>query len=260
LTDLAHHSANAVDRALSLLLPDDGSGRSYKTDRDFATATDFQIEDEVRALLAELTPHIGFLGEERGHTGDPDTFWCLDPIDGTVNYSRGIPDFGVSLALIDRGRPIRGEIALPQHRQRLTAHHEQATCNGEPIHVSTCSRLTDAVVSIGDFATGADSRTKNAVRLRTVGLLADRVLRVRMFGSAATDLAWLAAGHVDAVVIHGSHPWDLAAGVVIAQAAGATITHIDGAPYSLTGTGLLAASPAVHAELLALLSTHATAS
>lgn len=254
MNDLTQFSVAAVDRALSLLLPDDGLGRSYKTDRDFATATDFRIEDEVRDLLAQLTPNIGFLGEERGHTGDPNTFWCLDPIDGTANYSRGIPNYGISLALIEDGHPIHGEIVLPQHRQRFTTHNGQATCNGESANVSTCPSLTDAIVSIGDFATGGDAEAKNLVRLRTAGLLAHQVMRVRMFGSAATDLGWLAAGHIDAVVIHANKPWDLAAGVAIAHSAGATITHIDGTPYSLDGPDILAASPAIHAELVALLS------
>jgi myo-inositol-1(or 4)-monophosphatase len=255
VSGLNTYLTTAVDQALVLLAPDDGTGRRYKTDRDFATATDDAIEDHLRSLLARLAPHIGFLGEERGHTGAHDAFWCLDPIDGTVNYSRGIPTFGVSLALVEGGRPTLGQIALPRLGQRFVVDQDQVTCNDETIHVSECTSLTDAVVSVGDFATGHGARYKNARRIAAMNALADQVQRVRMFGSAATDLAWVASGRTDAVVIHGGSPWDVAAGVAIARAAGATVTTIKGTPYELGSASLLAASPAVHADLVNLLST-----
>lgn len=246
-------SAAAIGRALELLNQPSSFERTYKTDRDYATTTDFVIEDELRALLHDLTPDIGFLGEERGHTGPVETYWCLDPIDGTTNFTRGLPDFGIALALITDAQPVHGEIALPAHQERYATQDDTAYCNGQRIRISTTSTLPEAVVSVGDFATGPGSVEKNRRRMSTLSRLADTVGRVRMLGSAATDLAWLAAGRLDAVVIHSNKPWDVAAGIAIAQAAGAVVTHHDGSPYSITGPNVLAAAPRIHAAIVAAL-------
>ncbi|HEY9424752.1 MAG TPA: inositol monophosphatase family protein [Microterricola sp.] len=245
----------AIDLALSLLGEGEAGERVYKTDRDFATATDFAIEDAVRELLARETPDIGFLGEERGHTGDRERYWCLDPIDGTTNFSRGLPNYGVSLALIEDGRQAFGTIALPAHGERYVTRDGSAQLNERPIRVADTSNLRDAIVSFGDFATGAGSDAKNARRLTMLGSLAASVGRVRMLGSAATDLAWLAAGRLDAVVIDANRSWDVAAGIALARAAGAVISQIDGTRYALEGRDLLAAVPAVHASMIVTLAS-----
>jgi myo-inositol-1(or 4)-monophosphatase len=243
----------AIDQALSHLQGAPSETRTYKTDRDYATETDYAIEDALRRLLAQLTPEVGFLGEEHGFTGSRDTYWCLDPIDGTTNYSRGLPAFGVSLALVAHAVPVAGEIALPALGERYATRSESAHRNDVPVMVSDTSTLADALVSLGDFATGPAGPDKNRQRLRTVTQLADRIGRVRMFGSAAVDLAWLAAGHIDGVVIHSNKPWDMAAGVAIARASGATVTHHDGSPYTVDGPDILAAAPGVHSAWLDLL-------
>ncbi|MFD6093953.1 inositol monophosphatase family protein [Oerskovia sp. NPDC060338] len=243
----------AIDLALSLLGEGETGERVYKTDRDFATATDFAIEDAVRELLARETPDIGFLGEERGHTGDREQYWCLDPIDGTTNFSRGLPNYGVSLALIDGDMPVFGSIALPAHGERYVTRNGGALLNLQPIRVADTSDLRDAIVSFGDFASGPASGVKNARRLAMLSSLATSVGRVRMLGSAATDLAWLAAGRLDAVLIDANRAWDVAAGIALARAAGALVTHIDGGPYTLSGRDLLATAPGVSGAALAVL-------
>ena len=146
----------AIDLALSLLGEGEAGERVYKTDRDFATATDFAIEDALRELLARETPDIGFLGEERGHTGGRERYWCLVPIDGTTNYSRGLPNYGVSLALIEDGTPVFGSIALPAHGERYVTRNGVALLNERPIRVADTASLRDAIVSFGDFATGPE--------------------------------------------------------------------------------------------------------
>ncbi|GAB6938175.1 inositol monophosphatase family protein [Isoptericola variabilis] len=244
----------AMDLALSLLHRDDDGERVYKTDRDFATVTDFAIEDAVREFLAHETPDTGFLGEERGHTGDRKTFWCLDPVDGTTNFTRSVPNYGVSLALIEHGASTLGTIALPAHGERYASRKGTAYLNGQPIHVSKTASLHDALVSTGDFATGTGSGAKNARRLAMIGSLAGAVGRVRMLGSAATDLAWLAAGRLDAVVIDANRMWDVAGGIAIARAAGAVVTHVDGSDYTLDGPDVLATAPAIHGRIVDLLS------
>ncbi|WP_227748641.1 inositol monophosphatase family protein [Oerskovia douganii] len=243
----------AIDLALSLLGEGETGERVYKTDRDFATATDFAIEDAVRELLARETPDVGFLGEERGHTGDREQYWCLDPIDGTTNFSRGLPNYGVSLALIEDGIPVFGTIALPAHGERYVTRDGVALLNGKSIRVAATSGLAEAIVSVGDFATGPNSAEKNERRLGMIEQMAQSVGRVRMLGSAATDLAWLAAGRVDAVVIDANRSWDVAAGIALARSAGGVISHIDGAPYTLDGGDLLVTISEVHDSMIATL-------
>lgn len=245
---------HAIDAALDLLARSDvGSGpRIRKTDRDFATAADFAIEDSTRALLARLTPDLGFLGEERGHTGSRERYWCLDPIDGTTNFSRSLPHWGIALALVADGEPQSGRVVLPALTEQYRTRDGSAYLDGTRITVTPTHTLADAIVSVGDFATGSGSKEANAARLAIIGRLADRVGRIRMLGSAATDLAWLAAGRLDAVVIASNHPWDVAAGIAIARAAGAVVTHFDGQPYRLDGPDVLAAAPGVHGDLVRL--------
>ncbi|MGL5830036.1 MAG: inositol monophosphatase family protein [Angustibacter sp.] len=240
----------AMTRAAEIMSEAHDLSRTYKTDRDYATSTDFAIEDALRALLERLAPGIGFLGEERGHTGRRDRYWCLDPVDGTTNYSRSIPNYGNSLALIDGGQPVLGAIALPAHGESYLTRSGVAYLNDQPIEVESTASISEAIVAVGDFATGPGSAEKNHQRIATLTRLADTVGRVRMLGSAATDFAWLAAGRLDAVVVQSNHVWDVAAGVAMARAAGAFVTHTDGSPYSLTGPDVLASTPRLHGKLV----------
>ncbi|MCM3533985.1 hypothetical protein M3693_07075 [Cellulosimicrobium funkei] len=244
---------SAIDLALSILHAGADGDRVYKTDRDFATATDFAIEDAVREHLSRETPELGFLGEERGHTGNRDRYWCLDPIDGTTNFARGLPNYGVSLALIEDTAPMYGTIALPAHGERYATRGGAAWLNDQHIGVSTTSDLREAVVSVGDFATGPRSSEKNERRLGMIQRLAESVGRVRMLGSAATDLAWLTAGRLDAVVIDANRTWDVAAGIALARAAGGVVSHVDGSPWGLEGRDLLAAVPHLHESMVDVL-------
>ena len=248
-------AAEAMDLAKSILSAPNDDERTYKSDRDFATATDYAIEDAVRELLADRTPDLGFLGEERGHTGNREKYWCLDPIDGTTNFVRGIPNYGVSLALIEDGSPTFGSVALPAHHEDYRTVDGAAYLNGERLSVASIDRLADAVVAVGDFATGEQSAEKNRRRLAMIDALSGRVGRVRMLGSAATDLAWLAAGRLDAVVIDSNHSWDVSAGIAIARSAGSQVTGINGKDYSLESNDLLAASPGIQLELTSILSS-----
>jgi myo-inositol-1(or 4)-monophosphatase len=257
MTDaLVDASRQAVDLAISLLATTAPGDKTYKTDRDFATAADLLIEREVRALLEKLTPDVPFFGEEYGGQSSMGTYWCLDPIDGTLNYSRSIPMHGVSLAYVENGVPQLGEIALPALGERYQMIDGTPTCNRRSISVSDTSTLREAVVSVGDFATGEGSQEKNRTRLATLAALADNVQRVRMLGSAATDLAWLSIGRLDAVIMHSNKRWDVTAGIALAAAAGAVITAQDGSRYSLESSDLVAATPAVYSRLTEVLDRH----
>jgi len=226
-----------------------------KTDRrDMASEVDLAVEREVRGFLHDKTPTIGFLGEEEGTSGTNDKLvWTLDPIDGTANFVRGIPLCAVSLALLDNRRAVLGLIELPfLHTRYHAAEGEGAYANGNRIHVSSTSSLLDAIVSIGDFAVGAHAAEKNQRRLAVTTLLATRTQRVRMFGSAAIDLAYVAHGKTDAMIMLSNKPWDTAAGVILAREAGARIVDQHGADYTLDSAATIATTPQLLDDVLTI--------
>lgn len=180
--------------------------------------------------------------------------WALDPVDGTVNFVHGSPLCAVSLGLLTGRRPVLGVIDLPFLGCRYSAAEGNgAHANGEPIHASTTTRISEAVVAMGDYAVGEESEEKNRDRFALTRRLATNMQRVRMHGSAAIDLAWLAEGRVDAVVMLANKPWDTAAGVIIAREAGAVVVDRDGAPHSVDAKATVAANPEILPSLLELL-------
>ena len=221
-----------------------------------ATEVDYAVEHAVRDFLARETPEIGFLGEEEGTTSRDGggLRWVLDPVDGTANLLHGIPLCGISLGLTDRDIPVLGVIDLPFLGSRYSAAEGHgAHVDGRKIHTSQTSDLGTAVIAIGDYAVGIDAKAKNRPRLALTGKLAARVQRVRMFGSAAVDLAWVAEGRIDASVMLSNTPWDTAAGVLIAREAGATVVDLDGSPHTADAQATIAASPKILADLIELI-------
>jgi myo-inositol-1(or 4)-monophosphatase len=227
-----------------------------KSDRDLVTDIDMTIEREVRAFLERETPKFGFLGEEDGgHTlSEPDSsIWILDPIDGTSNFAHGIPLCAVSLGLVRDGEPVVAAMVAPYLELRYHAvKGEGAFANDKQIKVSRTTELARSIVSIGDYAVGDGAAEKNRKRLRLTELLAQRVERVRMFGTAALDLAWVAEGRTDATVILANKPWDMAAGVLVAREAGALVVDAFGARHNVHSNETIAASPWIADPLLAL--------
>jgi myo-inositol-1(or 4)-monophosphatase len=226
-----------------------------KGDRDIVSEVDLAIERRLRAHLHEKTPAIGFLGEEDGMAewGDGRLVWALDPIDGTVNFVRRVPLCAVSLALLDRDRPVLGVIELPFLRARYHATERGgAYANERQLRLGPSRALDEAIVSLGDFAVGTSSQARNQLRVEIARQLADRALRVRMLGSAAIDLAWVAEAKLDASITMSNKPWDMAAGVVLAREAGALVVDEDGAAHDATSRATLTAGPSLIDELVGL--------
>jgi myo-inositol-1(or 4)-monophosphatase len=182
--------------------------------------------------------------------------WCVDPLDGTLNYSRTLPIWGVSIALFDGARPVLGVVHDPTRGETFAAANGYgAYCNGAPLETSAVDSLEDAFVHLTvDFHDGSmQEGLDDLVRV------APRVLRTRNIGSAALALAYVAAGRLDAVLHRFAHPWDYGAGVVLVAEAGGTITNMEGDAYTIEDRTMLAASRgSLHAGLLALLSTVAS--
>lgn len=227
-----------------------------KGDRDMASEVDYAVERAVRDYLKERTPDIPVLGEEEGITGDTtgELLWAIDPVDGTANFVRSIPLCGISIGLIQRGRPVVGVIDLPFLGTRYhAAQHTGAYLGDRRIQASMTTDLKDAIVAIGDYAVGEGAEAKNRQRIALTECLAANVQRVRMLGSAAIDLAWVAEGKLDASITLSNKPWDTAAGVIIAREAGAEVTDYEGNQHGINSNSTIASARQLLSDVLHVL-------
>lgn len=229
-----------------------------KGDRDTVTDVDIAVERLVRDTLAERTPGAAFLGEEEGGT-DTGTGWILDPLDGTANFVRALPLCGVSLAFVDNGEPVIGVVTLPflQRRYWAAAGHG-AWRNGHPVHCSAPRALHDAIVAIGDYGTGRGAGLRNEAAFALHRHLAPRAQRLRMLGSAAVDLVFVADGTVDASITLGNAPWDMAAGTLIAREAGALVLDTDGHDHTRSSRATVVLAPGLRGPILAAVAAATT--
>ncbi len=250
----------AAERAVDLGAELVRRGRAHygamipKGDRDYATAVDLEVERAIREALSNADPGIAFLGEEEGLSPtDADTLWVLDPIDGTVNFSKASPLCGISLALLEAGRPTLGIVDLPLLGERYLAREGVgAFLNGRRINVSEVSGLSEAMIGFADFAVGTEAASENALHLEIIRRLAVSSLRIRVHGSASLDLAWLGAGHLNASLMLSNLPWDVSAGVLLVREAGGEVYDLDGSPFSPGSTVTIASTPRLKAPLLEL--------
>jgi myo-inositol-1(or 4)-monophosphatase len=247
LLDIARHATAVGADIVKNALP---THVREKHDRDIVTDIDVQVERTIRAHLGEVTPEIGFLGEETGKF-DPKGgyWWTLDPIDGTSNYAHGLPLCAVQLALIHEQRAVVSSITAPfLGLDYYAVDGGGAFCNDRQIHARPTTSLASAIVSIGDYATGPDAERKNERRLRLTQSLIENVERVRMFGSAALDLVWVAEGRTDAAIILANKVWDVEPGGLIVREAGALLLDGTGRPHTHASVETIAVtSRLVHA-------------
>lgn len=256
ILELLPIATEAVTRARKIMLDHAPGTVTYKSERDMATEVDYAIEDAVRSFLQQETPEIAFLGEEGGGSTAQSNglVWTLDPVDGTANFVHGVPLCAVSLGLVTEKDSVLGVVDLPFIGQQYTATKGNgAYADGQTIHCANSGQVSEALVSIGDYAVGSGAEKKNAHRLELTATLARHVQRVRMLGAAAVDLCWVAEGKLDAAVMLSNKPWDTAAGVLIAREAGATVLDLDGASHQTDSAATLAITPRIAAELLDLI-------
>jgi myo-inositol-1(or 4)-monophosphatase len=250
LLALAHEAAHAAGAMLLEFAQGPARGvRTKSTETDLVSEADLAAERAIHELLAARRPGDTLLAEEGGEQalGDAEPTglrWVVDPLDGTINFLFGIPQWCVSVAVEDADGAVAGVVYdAPRGETFAAVRDGDATLDGEPIAGSGRERLARAMIATG-FAYDAGLRERQAEVV--VGLLPN-VRDVRRFGAAAIDLCWTACGRVDAYYERGLNPWDLAAGALICERAGVALRDLvaaDGMPG-----GVVAGPPAIVDEL-----------
>ena len=195
---------------------------------DIKLELDRRIQEQIRREIIVAYPEHGFLGEEGGAAANPGQHeWVVDPIDGTVNLFYGIPHYAVSVACRLDGRSLAGAIYDPNRDEMFSTHGGGgSTCNGKKIQVAKRLKLEEAVIALG-FSKGKATIDKCLELYQFYG---GRVRKMRAMGSAALDLAYVAAGRLDAYIEQGVSIWDVAAGALLVEEAGGQVRITAGDP------------------------------
>lgn len=221
-----------------------------KQPRDFVTAADVAIEAYLQQALTKAYPQYGFWGEESGQSANQNARWIVDPIDGTHSFAKHQYYWGISVALEIEGELKLGAVYAPALDDYYCAAKGQgAFKNAEPIHVSTEDDLGNAMVGTG-FACLRSYLTDN--NLARFNRIAQKTTGQRRFGSAALDLCLVADGQLDAFWEQELNLYDVAAGALIAQEAGATVTDFQG-NFGVFPKQILATNGGILAQILPLM-------
>ncbi len=223
---------------------------------DLVTEVDKGSEVMIRNLIQTHFPNHAFLGEEGVQPGakasdealqkvkDAEYLWIVDPIDGTTNFVHGFPFFSVSIALAHRGELVVGVVYDPSHNELFVAEKGKgAYVKGKRMSVSAEDKLSDSLLATG-FPTNVDT----SLRTNMKGLQAIHpdVRNIRVAGSAALHLAYVAAGRLSGFWEIGLNSWDMAAGVLLVQESGGKVTDTQGKPYTLDVRHVMATNGKIH--------------
>jgi len=226
--------------------------------RDLVTDADIAAEQIIIGLIQARFPDHAILSEEAGGNEISSGYtWVVDPLDGTTNYTHHHPVFAVSIGVLQDGNPLMGVIHDPMRNHTFVAHRGGgARLNDLPIHVSRVANFGNAMV-------GLDWGHANGVRETILAHLQQLTFRcgtLRVLGSAALALAYVASGWLDAYFSMGLKPWDTAAGMLIISEAGGRCSTLEGKPYRVNLPGCLATNSLIHDELVSLMRrSHAVA-
>ncbi|AGC43445.1 inositol-1-monophosphatase [Myxococcus stipitatus DSM 14675] len=216
---------------------------------DLVTDADRASEEALLAFIRERHPTHAILAEESGASAGTDGLrWLVDPLDGTTNYAHRVPHFCVSVAVEGPDGMLAGAVYDPMLDELFSAAKgEGATLNGRPLRASSVASLNQALLCTG-FPYDVRERPEGPVGLFTRFVL--RAQGMRRTGSAAMDLAYVAAGRFDGFFEFGLKPWDIAAGALLVEEAGGVIRHVTGAPFNVMRGDVIASAPALAPVLL----------
>jgi len=252
--DLASIAGRAarVGGATILAARDDPTGVIEKASGDYVTEVDRAGERAIVEFLSRAAPGVPVVGEEGGGKAT-ERYWLVDPLDGTTNFVHGFPIVGVSVALVESGRPVAGAVHAPFLGETYVAVRGAGALLEREGRASEALRVSDRPAERAVVGTGFPFRRKELLPryLRTMGAALERFEDLRRPGAAALDLAWVAAGVFDGFFELALAPWDVAAGGLLIEEAGGRVTDWSGGPGYLSGE-IVAGPPTVHAELLRL--------
>ena len=221
-----------------------------KAPADFVSAADLKAEQTIFEMLSKARPGYGFLGEERGliEGTDKTHTWIVDPLDGTTNFLHAIPHFAINIALQREGAVVAAVTYNPISNDLFWAEKGKgAFVNDKRLRVAARTRMDEAVMATGIPFLG---HGQHATFLKELHQISQRVAGVRRFGSAALDLAWVAAGRYDAYWERDLNPWDLAAGILLVTEAGGRVTNAQGEDDVLGSGSVCAGNLEIQPQLL----------
>ncbi len=249
--------ARAARKAARGLVRDFGEVEQLQVSRkgpaDFVSTADINAERILRQELSRAHPDYGFLLEETGAIPgkDPSCRWLVDPLDGTLNFLHGIPHFAISIALERNGDIVAGVIYDPLRDEMFYAEKgTSAFVNNRRLRVSARAKLLDSVIATGISFVG---RRRHSGYLDMLEAVTNATAGVRRFGSAALDLAYVAAGRYDGFWETGLSPWDIAAGILLVREAGGYVSEVEGGHKMLESGSVLAANDHLHLPIGKLL-------
>ena len=221
----------------------------HRHEKDLSTQWDKAAEKIIIAGIKKAFPDDALLTEETGRiAGRPDHLWLIDPLDGTGNFTRRNPLFTVSIALIVKSQLKLGIVYAPVTKELFVAERGRgAALNSEAIHVSNTAKLDTAFLV---SCAGAERDRERYARL--YGHALRHVVDVRKLGSAALECSYVAAGRADGYFTTKIEPWDVAAGILLVQEAGGTVTDFSGRPWLAKQTDLVASNSRLHSAILKL--------
>jgi myo-inositol-1(or 4)-monophosphatase len=222
-----------------------------KGNNDFVSDADIAAEKAVIDCIHKHYPEHAILAEESGVSGESDTVWIIDPLDGTTNYLHGFPVFAVSIGVQVNGRMEHGVVYDPLRQELFTASRGQgAQLDGRRIRVSGQTTLERSLIGTGfPFR---DGEKELEPYLAMFAKILKHTSGIRRPGAAALDLAYVAAGRLDAFWETGLKPWDLAAGTLLIREAGGIISGLDGSEKFFDAGHVLTGSPKIYAALAKL--------
>lgn len=241
----AHRAGDFIERSLELCDTLDVSSKSHN---DFVSDVDRHAEKEIIEILKKAYPEHSILAEESGAQQGNEYQWIIDPLDGTTNFLHGLPQFAVSIALLHKGRLEVAVIYDPMRRETFTANRGGgAKLNDRKLRVTKRRSLDGALLGTGfpysDFS-------YLDTYMETLKALIPKTAGIRRPGSAALDLAYVAAGRIDGFWEFNLKSWDIAAGVLIIQEAGGIVTDFSGGENYLESGNIVAGSPKVFHGIL----------
>lgn len=227
---------------------------SRKGPADFVSAADRQAEATIREVLTQARPDWGYVMEEIGEKkGENPRFrWIVDPLDGTSNFLHGVPHFAISIAAEDSGEVVAGLIYQPLTDESFWAEKGKgAWLQDRRLRVSARRDLADTLIATGIPFLGHGELPEFQ---RILNAVASEVAGIRRFGSAALDLAWVAAGRYDGFWESGLNIWDVAAGVLLIREAGGFVSDFRGGERAIERGEIVAGNDAIHSRLHRLIS------